>query len=619
MSRLYAEAGRIVQSVIDGKMGLKAALYNEAFGCNAGAVCALATRAVGHRKRLEGALRHAGLLGTSKREGAGKGSRVGGDVAEDDPVASSRGMAIVMAYDLLLGQGLRGGGRIRRLLVQNKPALEEGLRRTGTEHDPDRPSSSIALAVGSLPRYLRINRSLVGSGPDAAASLRQLLQKRLRAKMKSQPVERDVLHKKDTVLERGVSDVEVQLDELVPDVLVVPHEARPLLHGMDVVEDGRLIMQDRSSCLSALSGGIEPGCVVLDACAAPGSKTAHAIDLLDGRGRMIACERNPQRAVTLMQRLRKLVGLRRIPGKTKSTILDGAPRTREDADDDAAWFDALSADQLTPGTTWHFQTAPKGVGVEIHVGDFLACDPTSKPFCDVEVVLADPSCSGSGLPEHHLEAGTASSPGKQRLRKLAAFQGRILHHALSFPCARTVVYSTCSTHREENEDVVAAVLSALPQSSFTVAEALPWWKNGEASGDPGSRGGNGLHAWVRRCIRCDPAVHRCRGFFLCRLERLAKGSKEAVEDFASFQRGKRHRPAETLAGASAPVRPLPESVRETQQRRSVAVRRQRRRQSRAAAKVAASCAANHGVAVPAPAPENRSKKKRKLVGLRIVK
>merc|ERR1719223_1880708 len=89
--------------------------------------------------------------------------------------------------------------------------------------------------------------------------------------------------------------------------------------------------------------------------------------------------------------------------------------------------------------------------VEVRVTDFLKCRPDKEPFRDVQVLLVDPSCSGSGLPEHHLtglEAGKRRV-GAQRLRKLGGFQKRILSHALCFPKAQTVIYSTCSTYREE--------------------------------------------------------------------------------------------------------------------------------------------------------------------------
>lgn len=51
-----------------------------------------------------------------------------------------------------------------------------------------------------------------------------------------------------------------------------------------------------------------------------------------------------------------------------------------------------------------------------------------------------------------------AAPSAERLQALAGFQRKVLSHALSFPALQRLVYSTCSLHREENEDVVGAVL-----------------------------------------------------------------------------------------------------------------------------------------------------------------
>ncbi len=72
--------------------------------------------------------------------------------------------------------------------------------------------------------------------------------------------------------------------------------------------------------------------------------------------------------------------------------------------------------------------------------------------------------SGSRTAADWLSAGIVNRLGvagadARRLRHLAAFQTRVLLHSLAFPAARRVVYSTCSTRSEENEDVVFNVLS----------------------------------------------------------------------------------------------------------------------------------------------------------------
>lgn len=115
--------------------------------------------------------------------------------------------------------------------------------------------------------------------------------------------------------------------------------------------------------------------------------------------------------------------------------------------------------------------------------DFLTVDPQSAESKEVKYILLDPSCSGSGNKceriNHYFVKlltlsetfGAVSVSGMVclrdealetqedgRLQSLAAFQLRCLNHALQFPHVQRVVYSTCSVHSEENENVVSASL-----------------------------------------------------------------------------------------------------------------------------------------------------------------
>lgn len=514
----------MVDAVRQGQQGLKSALYAKQLACDARAVYALASGTLSKKKALQASLARAGLLeGKAKTSGANARKKL----AQGEPPAiatSELGVALVMAYDLLLGQGLRGGGRLSRLLKESRKDLEEAFRANG---HLAAESADVAATKGmvELPRYLRINRTRVGGGAPAAEQLRKKLQEALVERLR-----RD---------EKPAADGLVECDKLVPDVLVVHARARPLLHGLPLVDDAQVVLQDRSSCLAALSAGITPNAVVLDACAAPGSKTAHIIDVLADTGVVIACERDPGRAVSLVRRLRDLVLLRR-PGASSG----GKPGTATDT-----WFDKIDEASFKEGSVWKFRAGPSGgTQVELHVGDFLNCRPDVAPFKDVDVVVADPSCSGSGLPEHHLDV-EAAPPSAQRLRRLAAFQGRILRHACKFPRARTVVYSTCSVHRAENEAVVASAMLEGATHAFGVVDALPWWR-GQGPGAAESPG----PSWDQWCVRCDPSQHRCRGFFLCRLDRMRpddpalKQQHEAAHAMAAQEAS---RPVRAAAGTAA--------------------------------------------------------------------
>ena len=51
-------------------------------------------------------------------------------------------------------------------------------------------------------------------------------------------------------------------------------------------------------------------------------------------------------------------------------------------------------------------------------------------------------------------AGDDKPASEERLQKLSSFQSVILKKALSFPNVKRVVYSTCSIHSKENEEVL---------------------------------------------------------------------------------------------------------------------------------------------------------------------
>ena len=70
---------------------------------------------------------------------------------------------------------------------------------------------------------------------------------------------------------------------MVPRLLLLP--PRTSLHGDEMVEKGFLILQDRSSCLSALALSPPAGAHVIDTCSAPGNKTCV---------RMVVAERGEQ-------------------------------------------------------------------------------------------------------------------------------------------------------------------------------------------------------------------------------------------------------------------------------------------------------------------------------------
>jgi len=179
-------------------------------------------------------------------------------------------------------------------------------------------------------------------------------------------------------------------------------------------EDGWFAVQDLSAMQAAVRLAPQPGQTVWDVCAAPGGKTCHLAELMNNTGRIIATDVRPER-LRLVEENRARLGADMI--QTQLIGEDGS--------------------QL-----------PKG------------------PF---DAILVDVPCSNTGVLGKRPEARwriTATG-----ITELNHIQDRLLNMALDrlSPNGR-VVYSTCSIEPEENQDLVARVLSRRPNMKLVEEE-----------------------------------------------------------------------------------------------------------------------------------------------------
>ena len=200
-----------------------------------------------------------------------------------------------------------------------------------------------------------------------------------------------------------------------------PHPFRPdccltLSHGVRIAElpgydEGLFAVQDPSTLVAVDLLNPRPGESVLDACAAPGGKTALIAERMEGQGRLIATDVHEDRLAVLRDNLRRT-------GAAFASV----------AQADAADPDALK----------------RASGVD-----------------HFDAVLLDVPCTNTGVLRRRPDARWRFS--LSRLAKLTAAQHALLEGAASLvrPGGR-LVYSTCSLEPEEGEALLAAWLKAHP-------------------------------------------------------------------------------------------------------------------------------------------------------------
>jgi putative methyltransferase len=318
------------------------------------------------------------------------------------------GIFIVMTYEMLFGaHKIQGGGKVKRMLLQHYEKLRLMLDKLMTERNITSFTSLTSKSVSesaNLPKYVRVNPLRISSNLGLKA----------------------------------VKEVcpEAEWDPDIPFLIKLPPTSKSLGEHKSV-KSGELIIQDKASCFPSQilfdeweKRKIQFGGDIIDACAAPGNKTSHLASLVfrhkhyNGE-RIFAFDKSENRADLLRRRLQQAAANK----------------------------------------------------VVVQHADFLNVDHADPQYKSVRFMLLDPSCSGSGVArawervvESNIKDNKMNAKNSEkvdesdsgdvaRLLKLQEFQLAALRKAAQFPSLEVIVYSTCSIHQLENEDVVYKFLA----------------------------------------------------------------------------------------------------------------------------------------------------------------
>lgn len=206
----------------------------------------------------------------------------------------------------------------------------------------------------------------------------------------------------------GLLPVATHRDPRIPEALVLDEPFD--VHASPLWREGAFLAQSRAAMLVARTLDPAPGERVLDLCAAPGGKTSHLAALMDGRGELVAVERDRRRAGTL----------------------------------------ARTAQRLRAGN------------VRVEIAD---AERPLEPAAGFDRVLVDPPCSGLGTLAAHPDLRWRMTP--RAVLQMAGAQARILAcGAAVLRPGGVLVYSTCTISPTENERLIADFLDSQPDFSI---------------------------------------------------------------------------------------------------------------------------------------------------------
>lgn len=211
------------------------------------------------------------------------------------------------------------------------------------------------------------------------------------------------------------------------------YRADSLIFQTDYLLKGYLLVQDKASQSVVAAMDLKKGDRVLDCCCAPGTKTVQISDRLENSGEIIAVELVESRA-RLVEQLASL---------------------------------------------WQVDN------IKVTVHDIISF--ASEEMFDS--ILIDAPCSGLGVLRHKADIKWNITP--EHLDELQSIQASILDHVSQYlKVNRTLVYSTCTLNKKENQNQISAFLDTHENYRLVEQQVI------------------------------NPVEHNCDGFFIAKLQRI---------------------------------------------------------------------------------------------------
>ncbi|MDQ6654533.1 MAG: 16S rRNA (cytosine(967)-C(5))-methyltransferase RsmB, partial [Verrucomicrobiota bacterium] len=193
----------------------------------------------------------------------------------------------------------------------------------------------------------------------------------------------------------------------------------------DALARGECYIQDPSTSTACELLDPQPGDTLLDVCAAPGGKTGFMAELMQNRGRIVACDRDSSRLERLRGNLQRL----------RVTIAS-----------------AIQHD-------WRSGPLPESAGATF------------------DRILIDAPCTNTGVLRRRVDARWRLSP--HDFARMPNEQFQIVSAVLShLKAGGALVYSTCSIEPEENERVVERLLQAYPFLELEAQQSVLPFRDG---------------------------------------------------------------------------------------------------------------------------------------------